>query len=224
MSSCKFCCALPHLSHVTRKPVFGIFGRVSQNWSALLQRLPVLGIWDLANIDTRQRTTDWYALFCKHMTIKQVFSWCGSIEPQHNKTNKMTCVPSKDSDQPGHPPSLISLHSVHEETLGPYYPLSAQQRHWSDWLDAGCAGRIGGFLMTWLNYKWCWSIKESWCHMTNQTTFTCFVIMPWRRNIHQCLKLLEWPSVLHRNKSLKFRHLKKWLITLKFEQSGFTVE
>ena len=27
---------------------------------------------------------------------------------KHNKTNKMTCVPSKDSEQSGHPPSLIS--------------------------------------------------------------------------------------------------------------------
>ena len=25
--------------------------------------------------------------------------------PQHYKTNKMTCAPSEDSDQPGHPPS-----------------------------------------------------------------------------------------------------------------------
>ena len=30
-------------------------------------------------------------------------------ELQHNKTNKMTCVPSEDTDQPGHPPSLMSL-------------------------------------------------------------------------------------------------------------------
>ena len=30
-------------------------------------------------------------------------------EPQHDKTNKMACAPSKDSDQPGHSPSLISL-------------------------------------------------------------------------------------------------------------------
>ena len=28
-------------------------------------------------------------------------------EPPHDKTNKMTCAPSEDSDQPGHPPSLI---------------------------------------------------------------------------------------------------------------------
>ena len=28
-----------------------------------------------------------------------------AYEPQHYKTNKMTCAPSEDSDQPGHPPS-----------------------------------------------------------------------------------------------------------------------
>ena len=32
-----------------------------------------------------------------------------TYEPPHDKTNKMACVPSEDSDQPGHPPSLISL-------------------------------------------------------------------------------------------------------------------
>ena len=32
----------------------------------------------------------------------------------HNITNKMTCAPSEDSDQPGHPPSLISLPCLHE--------------------------------------------------------------------------------------------------------------
>ena len=28
-----------------------------------------------------------------------------TYEPQHYKTNKMTCAPREDSDQPGHPPS-----------------------------------------------------------------------------------------------------------------------
>ena len=42
-----------------------------------------------------------------------------TIEPSHDKTNKMTCAPSEDSDQPGYPPSLISLCCPHEETLGP---------------------------------------------------------------------------------------------------------
>ena len=30
-------------------------------------------------------------------------------EPAHVKTYKMACAPSEDSNQPGHPPSLISL-------------------------------------------------------------------------------------------------------------------
>ena len=29
------------------------------------------------------------------------------FEAPHDKTNKMACVPSEDSDQPGHPPRLI---------------------------------------------------------------------------------------------------------------------
>ena len=33
-------------------------------------------------------------------------------EPPHDKTNKVACVPSEDSDLPGHPPSLISLRSA----------------------------------------------------------------------------------------------------------------
>ena len=34
------------------------------------------------------------------------------IEPQHNKTSKMTCGLREDSDQPGYPPSLIRVFSV----------------------------------------------------------------------------------------------------------------
>ena len=34
------------------------------------------------------------------------------FELLHVKTNKMTCVPSEDSDQPGHLPSLIRVFAV----------------------------------------------------------------------------------------------------------------
>ena len=47
------------------------------------------------------------------------------------------CAPSEDSDQPGHPPSLIRVFAVCMKkawALG--YPLSAQWRLWSDWADA----------------------------------------------------------------------------------------
>ena len=33
-------------------------------------------------------------------------------EPPHDKTNKIACAPSEDSDQPGHPPSLIRVFAV----------------------------------------------------------------------------------------------------------------
>ena len=33
-----------------------------------------------------------------------------TFEPPHDKTNKMACAPSEDSDQPGHPPSHEAAH------------------------------------------------------------------------------------------------------------------
>ena len=49
----------------------------------------------------------------------------------------MACVPSKDSDQPGHPPSLIRVFAVRMKKAWVLsYPLSAQWRLWSDWEDA----------------------------------------------------------------------------------------
>ena len=45
------------------------------------------------------------------------------------RNQKMTCVPSEDSDQPGHPPSLIRVFAVRMiEPWGLSYPLSAQRR------------------------------------------------------------------------------------------------
>ena len=37
-----------------------------------------------------------------------LFSWTNIIEPPHDKTNKMACAPSEDSD-----------HCPHEESFGP---------------------------------------------------------------------------------------------------------
>ena len=34
------------------------------------------------------------------------------LEPPHDKTNKMACAASDDSDQPGHPPSLHRVVTV----------------------------------------------------------------------------------------------------------------
>ena len=58
------------------------------------------------------------------------------IEPPHDKTNKMACVPSEDSDQPGHPPKLIRVFALRVKKAWVLsYPLSAS-KDWSDWVDA----------------------------------------------------------------------------------------
>ena len=54
-------------------------------------------------------------------TMLQQTQWKPN-EPLHNKTNKMTCALSEDSDQHGHSPSL-SLRSPHEKALGPWPPI-----------------------------------------------------------------------------------------------------
>ena len=47
------------------------------------------------------------------------------------------CAPSEDSDQPGHPPSLIRVFAVRMKKAWVLsYPLSAQRRLWLDWADA----------------------------------------------------------------------------------------
>ena len=68
--------------------------------------------------------------------------WSAKFEPPHGKTNKFECVPSKDSDQPGHQPSLIRVFPVHmKEAWVLSYPLNAQPRLWMPMLIWVFAGR-----------------------------------------------------------------------------------
>ena len=60
--------------------------------------------------------------------FKQAASW-------QNQQNEY--APNEDSDQPGHPPSLIGVFAVRMKNAWVLsYPLNAQQRLWSDWVDA----------------------------------------------------------------------------------------
>ena len=50
------------------------------------------------------------------------------FEPPYDKTSKMTFVPSEDSDQPGHPPSLIRVFAVRSVGgLGPNFASGGQR-------------------------------------------------------------------------------------------------
>ena len=78
-----------------------------------------------------------------------------SNEPLHDKTNKMAGAPSIDSDQPGHPPTLIRVFAVcmkKAQVLS--YPLSTQRSLWSDWADAQA-----DLSLRWVHMSFCW-----YCH------------------------------------------------------------
>ena len=83
------------------------------------------------------------------------------IESQHDKTDKMAYAPSEDSDQPGHPPRLISVFAVRMKTAWTLsYPLSAQLRLWSYRIDAQvdlslrrAHSHFVGFVMRRLSYS-----------------------------------------------------------------------
>ena len=71
-----------------------------------------------------------------------MLKWAATWQNQENG-----CAPSEDSDQPGHPPSLIRQPGHPPSLIRVFavrtkkawvlsYPLSAQRRLWSDWADA----------------------------------------------------------------------------------------
>ena len=104
------------------------------------------------------------------------------IEPPHDKANKMVCAPNKDSDQPGHPPSLIRVFTVHMKKPWVYlsYPLSA----WRTLIRLGrCPGwseSLLGAQVTLLVLSWGGSIILCFYSLFLSTTFMiklyCFFI------------------------------------------------
>ena len=53
-----------------------------------------------------------YIFAMQNRAVASPFCIVGLKEPEHDKTNKMTCALSEDSDQPGHAPSLIRVLAV----------------------------------------------------------------------------------------------------------------
>ena len=66
------------------------------------------------------------------MSFLFFFIWAATWQNQQSE-----CAPSEDSDQPGHPPSLIRVFAVHMKKAWVFsHSLSAQRRLLSDWADA----------------------------------------------------------------------------------------
>ena len=95
-----------------------------------------------------------------------------TTEPPHDKTNKMTFAPSKDSDQLGHPPSLIRVFTVRMKKHWVLsYPLSTAKTL-SDWADAQADLSLYWAHRPWLSdwadaqadlslYSFCWFCHEA---------------------------------------------------------------
>ena len=78
----------------------------------------------------------------------------GDSEPLHDKTNKMTCAPSEDSDQPGHLPSLIRVFTVRSVgSQGPKVSSCRRQR----------LIRLGGYQAD-LSLRWAHMPFGWFCH------------------------------------------------------------
>ena len=92
--------------------------------------------------------------FSRSIEVHLALSW---NEPPHDKTNKMACAPSADSDHPGHPPSLIRVFAVRMKKAWVLsYPLSVKRRLWSDWADAQ-----PDLSLCWAHRPLCWFCREA---------------------------------------------------------------
>ena len=100
----------------------------------------------------------------KHNSQSAWYGWAANIlllihiyEQQHDKTNKIIYAPSKDSDQPGHPPRLIRVFTLCSTgSQGPKVPSCRERRlirlggcpGWSE-SSLGAQGILVGFVMLW---------------------------------------------------------------------------
>ena len=86
---------------------------------------------DLSYVHSYLRAKDWMKIhktICKSDDKRLLYLWVRRYELPRDKANKMACVPSKDSDQPGHPPSLIKVVTVHmKKPWALSYPLSTSK-------------------------------------------------------------------------------------------------
>ena len=95
------------------------------------------------------------------LIVNKLWRYCRN-EPPRDKAKKMACAPSEDSDQTGHPPSLIIVFAVRMKKAWVLsYPLSAQRRLWSDWADAQA-----DLSLRWAHMPFCW-----FCHKAAQILF-----------------------------------------------------
>ena len=114
---------------------------------------------------------------------------CGIPEPPHDKTNKMASAPSEDSAWAY--PSLIRVFAVRmKKAWALSYPSSAQQRLWSDWVDAQAYPSL-----CWMHWSFCWFCHEA-AHFILQTM--------------QSLTAKRWSQIIQTNTPMNHRPSGLW--------------
>ena len=118
--------------------------------------------------------------------VKTIIILIATCEPPHDKTNKMTCAPKEDSDQPGHPPSLIRVFAVRSMgSWGPNVSSCGQRRLWSDWANAQA-----DLSLRWAYRSLCWFCPEAahvYSRVGKQWPLVTFVILGHRQKDRQTL-------------------------------------
>ena len=111
-----------------------------------------------------------WTFFIKKCLVKELnFIWAALWQNQQNgmcaddkwvgtwQNQQSDRAPSKDSDQPGHLPSLIRIFAVRMKKAWVLsYPLRAQWRLWSDWADAQA-----DLSLHWAHMSFCWFWHEA---------------------------------------------------------------
>ena len=97
-------------------------------------QLSLAWCWDLQGASCVTKVPEWINWEGQDSLVHSMFNTTRATTRQNQLSD---CVSGEDSDQPGHPPSLIRIFAVRmKKDWVLSYPLSAQRRLWSDWADA----------------------------------------------------------------------------------------
>ena len=140
--------------------------------SQLIRNMHFNHFWQTCNNEKQHaQNQPWVVRGCRmwwdllvHLTSYSLHKWAATWQNQQND-----CAPSKDSHQPGHSPSLISVFAVRVNKAWVLsYPLSAQRRLWSDWADARLIWVFTGRTVTLL------VLSSRGSNVLSQITFSLF--------------------------------------------------
>ena len=159
--------------------------------------------------------------FCYVLNINNVEYFIITIRIDHNKwaatwqNQQSECVPSEDSDQPGHPLSLIRVFAVRMKKAWILsYPLSAQRRLWSYWAGTHFVGFVmSRLILSQRRLTAALILSVSRCHkFIKSVSFVSFVCLI--RGISRLFKIISWIQNVGRGR--KFSETWTWPCKLFF--------